>query len=80
MTATTRLTSRRRIRRNRISGTDAIAVGVVAAITGIAAAFAGTHPTAWGPSDVILTAQVAFSRVDTFAAGLDETFSGPLDA
>ncbi|MGA9277782.1 ABC transporter permease [Ilumatobacter sp.] len=24
--------------------------------------------------------QVAFSRVDTFAAGLDETFSGPLDA
>jgi hypothetical protein len=66
MTATVGAPSRRRrVRRTRLSSTDAIAVGVVAGVAGVVAAFAGTHPTAWGVSDVIVTA--AFAAFVTWA-------------
>lgn len=54
MPATT--SARRRVRRNRITTTDAAVVGVLAAGSGVASAWAGAAPTAWGPSDVALTA------------------------
>ena len=45
--------TRRRVRRNRISEADAIAVAVVAGVAGVVAVLAGVAPTAWAPADVV---------------------------
>jgi len=48
--------TRTRVRRNRITRTDAIVVAAVAVASGVAAALAGAHPTAWAPADAVLSA------------------------
>ena len=57
MTATaSRSRATQRVRRNRITERDSIAVAVIAVAAAVGGAVAGAHPTAWRPADVVLTA------------------------
>ena len=57
MTATaSRSRATQRVRRNRITERDSIVVAVIAVAAAVGGAFAGAHPTAWRPADVVLTA------------------------
>lgn len=65
MTATTRSTGssarspQHRVRRNRITERDLIAVVAISAASAIGGALANVRPTAWRPADVVLTAAMA---------------------
>ncbi|MFT6289462.1 MAG: hypothetical protein ACJAR2_000047 [Ilumatobacter sp.] len=49
----------RRVRRNQITTNDAIAIGVIAAITGVVGGLSRAEPTAWIVSDLVVTAAFA---------------------
>ena len=65
MTATTRSTGsstrspRHRVRRNRITERDLVAVVAISAASAIGGALADVRPTAWRPADIVLTAAMA---------------------
>jgi hypothetical protein len=56
---TSTVASRRPIRRNRITTSDAVLIGCVSAASALGGALADAHPTAWAPADALLTAAAA---------------------